>query len=366
MKITVGIPTYNREIQLRKTLAKIINEATIPHPEFEILIFDNGAKDLNFPEFEGTDILLTYKRNSQNIGLSGNFSQLIKHAKGEYIWILSDDDIILENCLDNIYHQILNVDFDSGTIGYGDKNGIQQNNQIKLEHEVISSKEIYDDKWRDYIFISTNIFRTALARESLEFLESKKLVNSTYPQLLLIFHLATLNSKFILLSGMKILDSQPSKNYAIENHFAVKIRDLVLLHSQMRFLGVGNGLSRNFQSYAKSSVLNELVFGIFNGKSQLEIVRMISMEMRLIMSHNSRIKFKFYIFGFIPLQLAYIISPKTLLFFLSLVLKLRGWNYPRGLDINSERSDLDANNYSGYDAEKKIDVFRKRSRKRES
>ena len=90
--VTIAIPTYNRSRMLKQCLDRILKQID---NETEVLVVDNASTD-------GTpDLLKTYthrnlvkRRNDENIGLFRNFNACLRHASGEYIVLLSDDDMI--------------------------------------------------------------------------------------------------------------------------------------------------------------------------------------------------------------------------------------------------------------------------------
>jgi len=65
----------------------------------EILIVDNDPEQIDLAlkemaEFSGKEF--TFYKNDQNLGMFGNWNQCLSLAKGKYITILHDDDILLK------------------------------------------------------------------------------------------------------------------------------------------------------------------------------------------------------------------------------------------------------------------------------
>lgn len=92
--ITIGVPTYNRSVFLRKCLAAIFDTVG-EDPQFEILVSDNHSED------ETEELVLKYSakypnltsiRNSENIGGAQNFQQVYNRARGLYVFSCGDDD----------------------------------------------------------------------------------------------------------------------------------------------------------------------------------------------------------------------------------------------------------------------------------
>ena len=97
--ISICIPTRNRASLLSKCLEHL---STFTLINFEIIIGDNASTDdtervaqafsTEFPAF-------TYHCHTKDIGFSRNMDAILRMARGEYIYILSDDDLVFENAL---------------------------------------------------------------------------------------------------------------------------------------------------------------------------------------------------------------------------------------------------------------------------
>lgn len=102
-RLTIAIPTYNRIENLKRSLQCVINDAK--GKDVEVLISDNASTD-------GTDVYvrniekecsqLKYYRREKNDECDANFLNCFKKAKGEYVLILGDDDMILPGAVDSI------------------------------------------------------------------------------------------------------------------------------------------------------------------------------------------------------------------------------------------------------------------------
>jgi glycosyltransferase involved in cell wall biosynthesis len=92
--ISLGIPTYNRNIGIVRTLKSIWAQN---YPNYEILISDNCSTD-NTKEVL-LDICkdhpeINYHRQEKNIGMIPNFEFVRKNSKGKYFMWVSDDDAL--------------------------------------------------------------------------------------------------------------------------------------------------------------------------------------------------------------------------------------------------------------------------------
>ena len=101
-QLTIAIPTYNRLVTLKKSLQKVL-DYTEGHDEIELFVSDNASTDGTKEYIEDLQKKynnLNYYRNDRNLGLDGNFLNCFQKAKGKYLWMISDDDYIMENAVE--------------------------------------------------------------------------------------------------------------------------------------------------------------------------------------------------------------------------------------------------------------------------
>jgi len=97
--ISICIPTYNRSMLLKNCLLHLHTFTSI---NFEIIIGDNASTDDTPQMVDDISDKFThfaYHRHTHNIGFARNMDAILRMARGEYIYILSDDDLIFENAL---------------------------------------------------------------------------------------------------------------------------------------------------------------------------------------------------------------------------------------------------------------------------
>jgi abequosyltransferase len=115
--LSIAIPTFNRSEWLKICLTQLLPQVEKYAFEVEVVIYDNASPD-NTKEivslFNRYKDFLTYHRNSENIGSDRNIAQCFNRAKGNYVLILGDDDVLLDGSLDCIVEAIR-----SANCGYG-------------------------------------------------------------------------------------------------------------------------------------------------------------------------------------------------------------------------------------------------------
>ena len=95
--LTMAIPTYNRAGCLRELLSCLAGQVK-DEPRVELLISDNASPDDTpavVQDFVAQGVSVRYLRNAQNIGADANFLQCFEKAQGKYVWLFSDDDLIV-------------------------------------------------------------------------------------------------------------------------------------------------------------------------------------------------------------------------------------------------------------------------------
>lgn len=102
-KITIAIPTYKRAHFLKEAVDSAINQ--ISFDDYEIIVIDNDSNRNCESERlinSYNNSRLSYYKNTENIGMYGNWNRCITLSKGDYITILNDDDTLEENYLSQI------------------------------------------------------------------------------------------------------------------------------------------------------------------------------------------------------------------------------------------------------------------------
>lgn len=100
--VSITIPTYNRADSYLRGAIECALAQTYPH--FEVLVADNASTDAT-PDLVGAfdDPRLRYVRHEENLGPFRNSQFCLDAARGEFICMLHDDDLIdpdfLETCV---------------------------------------------------------------------------------------------------------------------------------------------------------------------------------------------------------------------------------------------------------------------------
>ena len=96
-RVSVGIPTFNRERLIGRAVQSVLNQ---DYPNIEILISDNASTDSTAAvcrTFVDAHPNVVYFRQLENIGATRNFAAVLERASGHYFMWLGDDDYIDAN-----------------------------------------------------------------------------------------------------------------------------------------------------------------------------------------------------------------------------------------------------------------------------
>ncbi|WP_207492030.1 glycosyltransferase family 2 protein [Aridibaculum aurantiacum] len=100
--LTIAIPTYNRLDKVKRALSKLQSQIG---DNVCVKIFDNASAPPVAENVKGFDSLEIFT-SSVNVGLSGNFLRCFEYCETDWLWILSDDDIPLDNAVEIILDTI--------------------------------------------------------------------------------------------------------------------------------------------------------------------------------------------------------------------------------------------------------------------
>lgn len=105
--VTVAYPTFNRGERIHANVLRIIASGWLDSPDHELLVLIDGSTD------DTVDLLSTVNhprlrvvRNERNEGFEFSFWRLFGLAESDYLWVLSDEDLLDFNEVSTIESQI--------------------------------------------------------------------------------------------------------------------------------------------------------------------------------------------------------------------------------------------------------------------
>lgn len=106
--ISVCMATYNGEKYLREQVDTILAQLS---NDDELVVSDDGSTDHTIQILEGyKDPRIKILQNKGPHGVNGNFENVLRHAKGDYIFLSDQDDVWLPNKVDICVEALKNAD----------------------------------------------------------------------------------------------------------------------------------------------------------------------------------------------------------------------------------------------------------------
>ncbi len=103
--LTIAVPTYNRAKLLDLCLDRILAQVQPCADEVEVVVSNNAATDHTkeiVAKYQQRYKHLRYSENEKNGGPDFNIARCFELATGKYVWVFSDDDLLLPNALDRL------------------------------------------------------------------------------------------------------------------------------------------------------------------------------------------------------------------------------------------------------------------------
>lgn len=89
MKVSIVIPTYNRSALIQETIESVLKQT---YSDYEIIVVDDGSTDNTQEALKKFAGKIQYIKQN-NRGINNARNQGLRHAKGEYVALLDNDDL---------------------------------------------------------------------------------------------------------------------------------------------------------------------------------------------------------------------------------------------------------------------------------
>ena len=110
--LSLCVPTYKRASLLPQSLRSVLSQITPDlAPSVEVVILDNASPDdtpsvVAQMQAEFPDAPVRYVRRPQNIGADANMCDAPNQARGEFVYLISDDDVLLPGAVERLLQLI--------------------------------------------------------------------------------------------------------------------------------------------------------------------------------------------------------------------------------------------------------------------
>ncbi len=94
--VSVIIPTYNKITTIERAIKSVLNQT---HPNFELIIMDDGSTDETYKVCEKYQNDIIYIPNDENVGSYKTRIDALEYINGDYVMYVDADDWLEENAL---------------------------------------------------------------------------------------------------------------------------------------------------------------------------------------------------------------------------------------------------------------------------
>ena len=164
--LTIAIPSHNGSEYIQKTIDSIIESVSLNNSKYlKILICDNGSSSPIAPiiskislEFDLSVDLYSF---DDDLGYDLNVLRMIKICTTEYVWLMGDDDLVINNSVNTV---ILNLLAKPRAVVFMKPifKSLSHNDQIPRGIEYNLGAEFFQSVYLGSSLLSTLIFRRDL------------------------------------------------------------------------------------------------------------------------------------------------------------------------------------------------------------
>ncbi|HKT30905.1 MAG TPA: glycosyltransferase family 2 protein [Gammaproteobacteria bacterium] len=108
IELSICIATRNRGAYIGETLTSIAAQCT---SSVEIVVLDGASTDNTedvVHTLQATLPTLRYIKQDKNGGVDRDYDAAVGHSRGNYCWLMSDDDLLRPGAVDRVLHEIKN------------------------------------------------------------------------------------------------------------------------------------------------------------------------------------------------------------------------------------------------------------------
>lgn len=129
-KVSVLLPTYNRAHYIGAAIGSLLSQTYKP---FEIIVLDDGSTDGTAAACSQFGERVSYVRIARNGGKTAAINTGLARARGDFIWIMDDDDFVLPAALSILLTQLVADESLGFSFGALRKFSIDQNGRIRFQ-----------------------------------------------------------------------------------------------------------------------------------------------------------------------------------------------------------------------------------------
>jgi glycosyltransferase involved in cell wall biosynthesis len=225
-KYSITIPTFKRPKLLLEAIESCINQ-NYDKDNWQIVIVDNNPED----DTDTSNVIkkidsmsnVFYYKNEQNIGMFGNWNRCIELASGEFVTILSDDDLLKPDFLSEMDKQINKrpeINMIYGAYDFLKSGKIIRDNTVGFKNKIYQS--LFYSKTRKITLIDYFLRTFGFSASALVFRRSLALKLGGHDDLMFPSADYLFQSKFVMNFGNAYFYNKHLAFYRIENNESIK------------------------------------------------------------------------------------------------------------------------------------------------
>ncbi len=167
MKIKIVIPTYNRREKLKRVLGMLCEQTD---KNFTITILDNNSEYDSFKLIEEFINILEIKviKKRINTGMADNIATAFTLFNEGWMWLLADDDLILNTSVETIRKNITNQKTNIFVYKYALNS--KREKEIGTLEELVDFYDQKNDSKGSLIFMGNNVYNLNIVSEYISYI----------------------------------------------------------------------------------------------------------------------------------------------------------------------------------------------------
>jgi abequosyltransferase len=104
--LSICISTFNRARFIGETIESIVCQLS---DSVELVVLDGASPDDTqavVSRFIAADQRVRYVREATNSGIDQDYDKAVAHARGQYCWLMSDDDLLVPGAVDKVLREL--------------------------------------------------------------------------------------------------------------------------------------------------------------------------------------------------------------------------------------------------------------------
>lgn len=110
LRLSICIATFTRAEFIGQTLDSILPQL---RDDVELVVVDGASPDATpdiLSRYAAVHQRLRYVRESTNSGIDADYDKAVSYARGEFCWLMTDDDLMVEGAIERVLSHIDGVD----------------------------------------------------------------------------------------------------------------------------------------------------------------------------------------------------------------------------------------------------------------